>query len=122
MPETDTHWESPSAVPPPPSLISSRRSLANPTNRRFEGLLWVMLLWVFAIFGRLVWLQVLHHDELLRMAQQQQRKTVQIQATRGTIFDRTGQPLAKSLPAESICVNPAKIPDVGVATELLGRV
>ncbi len=122
MPETESHWESRSVPLPPPSLVTSRRSLGNPTNRRFEWLLWVMLIWVFAIFARLVWLQVLHHDELLRMAQQQQRKTVQIQATRGTIFDRTGQPLAKSLPAESICVNPVKIPDVGVAAELLGRV
>ena len=122
MPETDKQWESRSVPPPPPSLTPNRRSLVNPTNRRFEWLLWVLLIWVFAIFGRLVWLQVLHHDELLRMAQQQQRKTVQIQAARGTIFDRTGQPLAKSLPAESICVNPVKIPDIGVAAELLGRV
>ena len=37
---------------------------------------------------------------------QQQQKTVEIEAARGSIFDRTGQPLAKTLPAESICVNP----------------
>ena len=37
---------------------------------------------------------------------------------RGSILDRNGQPLAKSLPGESICVNPFKIPDPGVAAGL----
>jgi cell division protein FtsI/penicillin-binding protein 2 len=107
MPETDSHY--------------GRVALPSPVNRRFEWLLWFLLIWVFAIFGRLVWLQIIHHDELQKMAQQQQQRTVEIQAVRGTIFDRTGQPLAKTLPAESICVNPVKIPDVGVAADLLSR-
>ena len=122
MPETDTPRESPVNPCPSPSFLGGRRSLADPINRRFEWLLWGLLVWVFAIFARLVWLQVMHHDELLKLAQQQQQKTVGILAVRGTIFDRTGQPLAKSLPAESICVNPAKLPDPGVAAELLARV
>jgi cell division protein FtsI (penicillin-binding protein 3) len=107
MSETDSNWRPTRAIPA--------------ANRRFEWLLWALLAWVLAIFCRLIWLQVLHHDELLKLAQQQQQKTVEIQAVRGTIFDRTGQPLAKTLPAESICVNPAKIPDVGVAADLLSR-
>ena len=73
-------------------------------------------------FLRLIWLQVVRHDDLLKLAEQQQQKTVEIQAARGTIFDRTGQPLAKTLPAESICVNPLKIPDAGVAADLLSRI
>jgi cell division protein FtsI (penicillin-binding protein 3) len=71
---------------------------------------------------RLVWLQVVRHDELLKLAHQQQQKTVAVQAMRGAILDRNGQPLAKSLPADSICVNPLKIPDAGVAADLLSRV
>jgi cell division protein FtsI (penicillin-binding protein 3) len=92
------------------------------STRRLRWLLWLMLLWIGAIFVRLVGLQVFRHDDLLRQAQQQQEKTQEIQAVRGTIFDRTGQPLAKTLPAESICVNPLKIPDVEVASEILARV
>ena len=65
--------------------------------------------------------QVVRHDDLLRLAQQQQQKMVEIPALRGSIFDRDGQPLAKSLPAESICVNPQRIPDAGVAADLLSR-
>ena len=71
---------------------------------------------------KLLSLQVWHHDELVKLAQQQQQKTVEIAAARGTIFDRTGQPLAKTLPAESICINPMKIPDAGVAADLLSRI
>jgi len=65
---------------------------------------------------------VFHNDELVKLAEQQQQKTVEIEAPRGTIFDRTGQPLAKTLPAESICINPMKIPDAGVAADLISRV
>jgi cell division protein FtsI (penicillin-binding protein 3) len=92
------------------------------STRRLRWLLWGILFWVGAIFARLVTLQVFRHDELLKLAQQQQQKMVEIQAMRGTIFDRTGQPLAKTLPAESICVNPSRIPDPGVAADLLSRV
>ena len=92
------------------------------STRRLQWLLWLLLAWVGVIFARLVWLQVFHHDDLLRQAQQQQQRTVEIQAARGTILDRTGQPLAKSLPAESVCVNPQRIPDAGVAADMLSRV
>jgi cell division protein FtsI (penicillin-binding protein 3) len=92
------------------------------STRRLRWLLWSMLFWVVAIFARLVWLQVFRHDELVRQAEQQQQKTAEIQALRGTIFDRTGQPLAKTLPAQSICVNPLKIPDPDVAADILSRV
>jgi cell division protein FtsI (penicillin-binding protein 3) len=90
--------------------------------RRLQWLLWLLLGWVAAIFGRLIWLQIFQHDELLKLAEQQQQKTVAIQATRGTIFDRTGQPLAKSLPAEAVVVNPKHIKDLDVATDILSRV
>ena len=96
--------------------------LETQSTQRLKWLLWLLLLWVAAIVGRLAFLQVAKHDELLRLAQSQQQKTIAIEATRGSIFDRTGQPLAKTLPAESICVNPSKVPDVAVAADILSRV
>jgi cell division protein FtsI (penicillin-binding protein 3) len=92
------------------------------STRRLRWLLRLLLVWAGAVFCKLIWLQVVHHDELVKLAEQQQQKTVEIEAPRGTIFDRTGQPLAKTLPAESICINPMKIPDPGVAADLLSRV
>jgi cell division protein FtsI (penicillin-binding protein 3) len=91
------------------------------TTRRLHVLLWVLLAWGAAIFARLISLQVIHHDDLLRLAQQQQQRTREIPAMRGTIFDRAGQPLAKSIPAQSICVNPQKIRDSAMAAEILAR-
>jgi cell division protein FtsI (penicillin-binding protein 3) len=96
--------------------------LETQSTQRLKWLLWLMLAWVAALVGRLAFLQVVRHDELLKLAQSQQQKTVEIEAPRGTIFDRNGQPLAKTLPAESICVNPSKIPDVSVAADILSRV
>ena len=94
----------------------------HPSTKRLHWLLWLFLAWIAVIFGRLVWLQVFRHDDLLHLAQQQQQRTVEIQANRGAILDRSGQPLAKSLPAESVVVNPQKIPDAEVAADLLSRV
>ncbi len=91
----------------------------NQSTRRLQWLLWIMLAWVAAIFGRLVWLQVIRHDEFLKLAQSQQETTVEVQALRGSILDRTGQPLAKTLPAESVCVNPLRIPNLRDAADLL---
>jgi cell division protein FtsI (penicillin-binding protein 3) len=94
--------------------------LPEPT-RRLQRLLWLMLFWAAAIFGRLVWLQVIHHDELLKQAQRQQERTVPVQALRGAILDRTGQLLAQTLPAESVAVNPNRIPDARTAADLLSQ-
>src|SRR5712692_6960981 len=92
------------------------------STRRLQVLLWFLLIWAVVIFGRLFFLQVVHHDDLLRLAQQQQQRVVEIQADRGAIFDRNGQPLAKSQPSESICVNPQKITNTAVAADLLSGV
>src|SRR6476661_9618391 len=93
----------------------------SPTTQRLQRLLWVLLAWAGIIFGRLVWLQVIGHDELLRMAEQQQQRTEEVQALRGSILDRTGQPLAKTLPADSVVVDPQKIPDLKIAADKLSR-
>jgi cell division protein FtsI (penicillin-binding protein 3) len=94
----------------------------NQSTKRLHFLLWLLLGWTGLIFSRLVFLQVIHHDDLLRQAQQQQQRTREIPALRGTIFDRSGQALAKSMPTESVCVNPQKISDPGMAADILSRV
>ena len=92
------------------------------STRRLLWLLRALICWGVVIFLRLIWLQVLHHDDLLKQAQSQQQKVVPIQAQRGSILDRTGQPLAKSLPAESVLVNPKRIRDAAVAAHLLAPI
>src|SRR5579871_2978392 len=78
--------------------------------------------WALLIVGRLVWLQVVQHGDYQKLAQQQQERVVELQAPRGTIVDRLGQRLALSLPVESVCVDPLKIPDRTIASEILSKV
>src|SRR5579863_10447340 len=82
----------------------------------------VLLMCGIGIFARLVSLQVVHHDKYAAFARSQQEHEVDMPAPRGTIFDRNGQPLALSVPADSVSVNPLQIADLHVATELLGNI
>jgi cell division protein FtsI (penicillin-binding protein 3) len=88
-------------------------------QRRLIWLAGVVLLWGAAIFWQLISLEVVHHQKYARMARVRQEMPVEIPAPRGTIFDRSGQALAMSVPTESIYVNPLKVPNLEVASELL---
>ena len=78
--------------------------------------------WALLIFLRLIELQVVEHEEYVRLAEQQQQRNVEIRAPRGAIYDRNGLPLAMSVPVDSVCVNPLRIPDVTIAAGVLARV
>jgi cell division protein FtsI (penicillin-binding protein 3) len=91
-------------------------------TRRLTWLAGGALLWAGLIFAKIIFLQVIHHKDYARIARQQQELKVEIPAPRGPIFDRTGQPLAMSIPMESVSVNPLKVPDIGVASQILARI
>jgi len=88
---------------------------------RLTFLAGVLLLWALAIFGKLISLQVMQHAKYTAIAKSQQEHRVDIPAPRGTILDRSGQPLAISVPVDSVSVNPQQIASLRVATELLGN-
>lgn len=90
-------------------------------ERRLTWLALAVLLWGGAIFYKLISLQVLHHQEYIRQARQHQEVVMEIPAPRGTIFDRNGQPLAMSIPTEFVYVNPQKVPDIGVASDIFSQ-
>jgi cell division protein FtsI (penicillin-binding protein 3) len=90
--------------------------------RRVHMLARLALLWAVLIAGRLFQLQVLQHDKYLALAQQQQERVMEIQAPRGSILDRSGQSLAMSLPVDSVCINPLRVPDLAVASDILARI
>ncbi len=81
----------------------------------------VLLIWAAAIMGRLVSLQVMQHAKYSAIARSQQEHKVDIPAPRGTILDRSGQPLAISVPVDSVSVNPQQIENIRLATEVLGN-
>ncbi|MBZ5623565.1 MAG: transpeptidase family protein [Acidobacteriia bacterium] len=90
-------------------------------DRRLTWLAGVVLLWGGAIFYKLVSLQVLHHRLYSQLARARQELVIEIPGPRGTIFDRTGRPLALSVPTESVYINPLRVPDLEIASDLLAR-
>jgi len=66
-----------------------------------------------ALLGRLGYLQVLKHDEYLRLAESQHAKAVALHPKRGPILDRHGQVLAVSSGAETLYALPHRIDDTG---------
>src|ERR1039457_1781521 len=90
--------------------------------RRVRHLARVLFFLAALIAGRLVWLQIFRHDFYQRLAQRQQEKVETIQAERGRILDRDGQPLAMSRPLDSVCVNPLLLKDMPFAADILSRV
>jgi cell division protein FtsI (penicillin-binding protein 3) len=84
--------------------VTERRS-----NRRIRLLLGLFVL-VFALtFGRAVWLQGVQASTLEQMAASQHRTTTTIPAGRGTIFDRTGEPLAIGQQATTVYADPRRV-------------
>jgi cell division protein FtsI (penicillin-binding protein 3) len=66
-------------------------------------------LWTAAIEARLVYLQVVAHDDFTTRADRQQLRTVNPPAKRGDIFDRKGRLLAYSVDADTIAAVPNEI-------------
>lgn len=97
------------------------RSGALATNRLL-CLAGLCLLWAALILCRLVFLQVVSYDSYRKQAEQQQHRRVEVKAPRGAILDRLGRPLAMSLPADTVCINPRRVPDIAVAADILSGV
>ncbi len=91
-------------------------------TRRLTWLGAGLLIWGIAILGKLISLQIVHHNTYLERALRQQEHSIPISAPRGTILDRNGEPLAMSVPVESIAINPRLVPDKAIAAEVLSPV
>ena len=76
------------------------------SNRRIRLLLCVFALVFAATLGRAVWLQGVQASTLERMATRQHEQTTEIPAGRGTIYDRTGEPLAIGEQATTVYADP----------------
>ncbi|HTB16921.1 MAG TPA: penicillin-binding protein [Bryobacteraceae bacterium] len=79
-------------------------------------------IWAVLIVARLIQLQVFQHPKFAEMAREQQQRVEEIKAPRGAILDRYGQRLAMSLPAESVVVDPLRVPDLTIAADVLSKV
>jgi penicillin-binding protein 2 len=73
---------------------------------------------IVAVFGllvaRLVWLQVVHHDEYLSRAEDNRISVIPVTPNRGLILDRNGVVLARNYSAYTLEITPNKVADVEV--------
>jgi len=93
---------------------------ASKTRIVFLGAL--AFLWLSLLFGRLVELQIIRHDDLFRRAQRQQQRTLEVTPKRGVLYDRNGHELAVSIGVDSVFAVPADVTDPVRAARLLAPV
>lgn len=82
----------------------------------------VILLWGALILTKLVYVQVIKHADYARRARHQQEQKTPIPVLRGSIIDRSGEVLAESVWRESVYINPLRVPDLGVAADILSGI
>jgi penicillin-binding protein 2 len=76
------------------------------------GILGMVAVAVFAVLFLRLWsLQVLNGEQLLRAAQNNQRRDMRIAAPRGPILDRNGKPLVTNVPGLAVHVWTVDLPD-----------
>ncbi|PYY18639.1 MAG: penicillin-binding protein [Acidobacteria bacterium] len=79
-------------------------------------------LWIFAICGRLLWLQVVEYGFLTQKAARQQQRSIEVSPPRGVIYDRKGRELAMSVQVDSVFAVPSEIPDQASTANLLAHI
>ncbi|MEO7192870.1 MAG: penicillin-binding protein [Vicinamibacterales bacterium] len=88
-------------------------------KRRTVVLLSLLAAWTTIIEARLVVLQVVQHDELVRRTTRQQQSRIILEPMRGDISDRDGKLLAYSVYADAIVADPSIVEDADKTVKLL---
>jgi cell division protein FtsI (penicillin-binding protein 3) len=102
---------------------SSKLSLSkHPSHRRLFAMLIVFLLLFGIIVGRMAYLQVASKSDLYQFGEQQRIRSVKLSAERGSIFDRSGQDLALSVPQQTVWADPEMVADPFKAAALLAPI
>jgi cell division protein FtsI (penicillin-binding protein 3) len=95
---------------------------SNGARGRLYILAGFLCLWLLAICGRLVYLQIFCYGDFERRAQHQQQRSFDLSAKRGVIFDRAGRELAMSIQVDSAFVVPSETPDLANTISLISRI
>jgi cell division protein FtsI (penicillin-binding protein 3) len=103
----------------PERLNARTKTRPDQSRQRTSFVVLFIVLWMFAVGARLVYLQVFQHDSLSKRARQQQQATFEITGERGLILDRQGRELARSLEVDSFFAVPTEIDDPRAAAQAL---
>lgn len=89
------------------------------SNRRIRVMAVLAIALFAAVFTRAAWVQLVHGPGYREMATRQHRDTITLPAGRGTIYDRTGEPLAIGEQSTTVYADPKLVKNpqkVAVAT------
>lgn len=93
------------------SAITEKSSRPALEGWRLYSFLAVIGFAFFIFIFRLIYLQLLEHDNWLRQANENRTETISMPAQRGVIYDRNGIVLAQNVGSYNIIVTPAFLPD-----------
>src|SRR4051794_19093219 len=88
------------------------------TRRRVRVVATFIVLWMFVIAGRLVFLQLFQHEWLLAKANGQQRDAIAMVPERGVVYDRQGRELARSVEMETLYADSRVLESANAAESL----
>ncbi len=80
---------------------------------RFALLCGCILLALGFLLGRVAWLQIIAPDMLVRQGDMRSLRVQEVSTSRGLITDRSGRPLAVSVPVKAIWADPKELHDAG---------
>jgi len=89
------------------------------SERRLRWIARIASVWAIVLLVRLGDLQIRRHDLIKKAAGKQQERPVSLHGVRGSISDENGQPLAISVPTDTIYVSPLRITNVDTAALVL---
>jgi cell division protein FtsI (penicillin-binding protein 3) len=95
------------------------RFAAGSPRRRLIAVLVALVVFLVAVLVRVGALQTSQGETLRAAGARQWTRTREIQATRGTIFDRNGEELAMSVPASTVTINPKLIENPSATAAIL---
>jgi cell division protein FtsI (penicillin-binding protein 3) len=109
----------------PPTRPAARRPVRRPTQRRADPrgrllhALFAIAVVLLVLAGRLVQLQGLESTAYAAKAEQQRLRKVELAATRGSILDREGRPLALNVDARAVYADPKNVVDPAATAKAL---
>lgn len=87
-------------------------------RKRIAVLFLIMAGFLFLLSLRLVWIQVVHGNELQEKALSNRMREVRVEAKRGIIYDRNGKELAISVSTDSVGAFPSQVKRSGKEEEI----
>ncbi len=91
-------------------------------EQRISVMLWVVLLCFGLVLARLVYLQLIRHDDLLEQAENNRTAIIPTVPPRGMILDRNGVVLARNYSAYTLEIVPNKVDDLSSTIDALSTI